>query len=156
MDGSVKLTDFGFSGSLKIFILPGFKELSYLANVDGDRSRKTFAGKFWVVQNYRIIRRELWILFPGTPYWMAPEVIKSYQYGKKVDIWSLGILAVEMQEVGFGLGSPGFTQHISRVIRPIWKRLQWRRCIWLPPEGNLRSSLGTKCLQSFDLSSITR
>ncbi|KAF9939943.1 p21 protein (Cdc42 Rac)-activated kinase [Mortierella alpina] len=34
----------------------------------------------------------------GTPYWMAPEVIRGWNYGTRVDVWSLGVVMREMLE----------------------------------------------------------
>lgn len=67
------------------------KSDSILLNRDGKIKLSDFG--FCAQISNEIQRRRSLV---GTPYWMAPELIQRLPYGPPVDIWSLGIMVIEM------------------------------------------------------------
>lgn len=68
--GNIKLSDFGAATSIATVTL----NQSQIVEM-GESHLKTFA---------------------GTPYWMAPEVIRQNSYGRKCDVWALGCTVLEL------------------------------------------------------------
>ena len=83
--------------------------------------------------------------FTGTPHWMAPEVIQESRYDGKVDVWALGVSAMEMAEVN----PPRHDVHPMRVIFMITAN-RVRRCVERKRGNNLERlipRLHFRCLQ---------
>ncbi|GER43811.1 protein kinase superfamily protein [Striga asiatica] len=89
--GEVKLGDFGVAAQLT-------RTMS---------KRNTYLHETTIIDNIRSGTN-----FIGTPHWMAPEVIQESRYDGKVDVWALGVSAIEMAE---GL-PPRATVHPMRVL----------------------------------------
>ena len=52
----------------------------------------------------------------GSPYWMAPEILKKEEYNQNIDIWALGITCIELAEFEPPYSEFSSTDVIQKII----------------------------------------
>jgi len=62
----------------------------------------------------------------GSPYWMAPEVIKDQAYNQLVDVWSLGITCIEIVTGKVPCDGQGMTKAMDSITKDPAPRLSAR------------------------------
>ena len=53
----------------------------------------------------------------GSPYWMAPEILRKEEYSQNIDIWALGITCIELAEYEPPYSDFSTTDVIKQIIK---------------------------------------
>ena len=132
-DGHIKLSDFGLSKKLDVFL---DKNNKFITNPDikdynNTNSNSSYAEQFRLFKNMKSKkRREKAFSTVGTPDYIAPEVFKQQGYGQEIDWWSLGVIMFEMM-----IGYPPFYSDSS--TETCKKILNWKDHLEIRKEANI-------------------
>ena len=133
-DGHIKLSDFGLSKKLEVFLDKNNKFFSN--NIQDNKNINNiknlpYAEQFRIFKNLKSKkRREKAFSTVGTPDYIAPEVFKQKGYGQEIDWWSLGVIMFEMM-----IGYPPFYSDSS--TETCKKILNWENNLEIRPEANI-------------------
>ena len=69
------------------------KSDNILVKTNGEIKLADFSNAIYLTQQHKSQHDKV-----GAPCWMAPEMIEQREYNEKVDIWALGIFAIELAQ----------------------------------------------------------
>eukprot|EP00762_Andalucia_godoyi_P006297 ANDGO_05928.mRNA.1 Mitogen-activated protein kinase kinase kinase 2 len=86
------------------------KGANILVNTDGTIKLADFGASKQLAEMKTMTGADGFASMKGTPYWMAPEVIKQISHGRSADVWSVGCTVIEM-----ATGKPPWSEFTSIV-----------------------------------------